>query len=482
MDTLSTLDAEFLHLEDGIGHMHIAGACVFGGTQPTMEELTALVRGKIDQIPRYRQRVRSVPLELGRPIWADDPHFDLGYHLRHTALPSPGDDEAFCNLMGRLMAQELDRDRPLWETWLVEGLEGGRWAIVFKVHHCLVDGVAGAELLQVMLDLEPTTEVHEPAPWAPSPEPDGATKVLDAWVGFVRDAATTVRGLPDAVAHPSRTARSIGTTAQGLVRWVSNLGTTTPLSVEGTIGPHRSWAHSDVSLADVKAVGKAFGGTVNDVVLAAVTGGYRELLLARGDDVTTARFRSLVPVSTRRDDGHGVPDNRVTAMLYELPVGVADPLERLRLVREQVGELKGSHMAETGALLTEVGDLLPPAAVGTVSRFAVRAMHRLPQRSINTVTTNVPGPQFPLYCLGREMLEYRPYVPIHHGVRVGTAIISYNGRVYFGVTGDATSTPRVDIVADGTARAVEELVDRIPSAPAKRKSPSRKASARRAAT
>jgi WS/DGAT/MGAT family acyltransferase len=481
VDTLSTLDAEFLHLEDGIGHMHIAGACVFGGTPPTMEELAALVRGKIDQIPRYRQRVRSVPLELGRPIWADDPHYDLGYHLRHTALPAPGDDAAFCNLMGRLMAQELDRDRPLWETWLVEGLEGGRWAIVFKVHHCLVDGVAGAELLQVMLDLDPTTEPLEPAPWAPSPEPSGVAKVLGAWTGLAQDAASTARGLPDAVLHPVATAQSVVPTVQGLARWVTNLGTTAPLSVEGSIGPHRSWAHSDVSLADVKAIGRAFGGTVNDVVLAAVTGGYRDLLASRGDDLSTARLRSLVPVSTRRDDGHGVPDNRVTALLYELPVGVADPLERLRLVREQVGELKGSHMAETGALVTEVGDLVPPAAVGTVSRLVVRAMRRLPQRSINTVTTNVPGPQFPLYCLGREMLEYRPYVPIFHGVRVGTAIISYNGRVYFGVTGDASSTPRVDIVADGAARAVQELVERIPAAaaPRKRKATAGKTAARK---
>jgi diacylglycerol O-acyltransferase / wax synthase len=462
VDTLSTLDAEFLYLEDGISHMHIAGACVFEGTPPTMDELTHLVHGKMQQIPRYRQRVRSVPLELGRPIWADDPHFDLCYHLRRTALPSPGDDDTFCTLMGRLMSQPLDRHRPLWETWLVEGLEGGQWALVFKVHHCMVDGVAGAALLQVLLDIEPRTAVPEPVPWEPAPEPSGAVKVLGAWAGLARDATAAARVIPQAVTHPLSTAQTAVPTARGVVRWLSNLGTTTPLSVKGAIGPHRSWAHSRVPLADVKAVGKAFGGTVNDVVLAGVTGGYRDLLVKQGDDVGDAVLRSLVPVSVRQEDARGVLDNRVTAMLYELPVGVSDPVERLRLVREELGDLKGSKMAEAGAVVTELGDLAPPVAIGTVSRLMTRAMRRLPQRSITTVTTNVPGPQFPLYCLGRKMVEYRPFVPIYHGVRVATAILSYDGTVFFGVTGDYTSTPQVDVVADGTVHAIRELVDRIP--------------------
>jgi diacylglycerol O-acyltransferase / wax synthase len=462
VDTLSTLDAEFLYLEDGISHMHIAGACIFDGPPPTMDELTRLVEGKMQQIPRYRQRVRSVPLELGRPVWADDPHFDLCYHLRRTALPSPGDDDTFCTLMGRLMSQQLDRNRPLWETWLVEGVEGGRWALIFKVHHCMVDGVAGAGLLQVLLDLEPQTDVPEPLPWEPTPEPNGAAKVLGAWAGLARDVTATARVVPQAVTHPLSTAQAAIPTVQGVVRWLSNLGTTTPLSVEGTIGPHRAWAHASVPLADVKAVGKAFGGTVNDVVLAGVTGGYRDLLVKQGDDVGNAVLRSLVPVSVRREDARGVLDNRVTAMLYELPVGVSDPVERLRLVREQLGELKGSRMAEAGVVLTELGDLAPPLAIGTASRLLTRALRHVSQRSINTVTTNVPGPQFPLYCLGREMVEYRPFVPIYHGVRVGTAILSYNGTVYFGVTGDYSSMQRVDVVAEGTVHAIRDLVDRIP--------------------
>src|SRR5690606_11603550 len=219
---------------------------------------------------------------------------------------------------------------------------------------------------------------------------------------------------------------------------------------------------------DVKAIGRAVGSTVNDVILAAVTGGYRELLIERGDDVEGAVLRSLVPVSTRRAGSDGAFANRVSAMLYELPVGVADPLERLRLVSAQLRGLKGSRMAEAGAVLTGIGDLAPPAAIGTVSRLAAWAMRRLPQRSVNTVTTNVPGPQFPLYCLGREMVAYRPFVPIYHGVRVGTAVLSYNGRVYVGVTGDYATVPRVDTVARGTVRAVREMGEQLAARPARR--------------
>ncbi len=442
MDRLSSLDAEFLHLEDGIVHMHIAGAGIFADPPPSMDDLLGLIGSKLHLIPRYRQRVRSVPFELGRPVWVDDPHFDLGYHVRHSALPPPGDDVAFDRLMGRLMSQPLARERPLWETYLVEGLEGGRWALLFKVHHCMVDGVAGVELLTALLDPEPHVTPGAPEPWECEAEPPGAIKVLDAWGGLAADAIRTARELPAAIVHPGRTVRSTVDTIEGVARFGSHLGSTPPLSIEGAIGPHRAWAHSSVGLGDVKTVRAAFGGTVNDVVLAAASGGYRALLESRGEDPDCAVVRSLVPVSTRHDDGRGVADNRVTALLYDLPVQVADVVDRLRLVHEQMAELKASHMDAAGSAVTGLGDFAPPMIVGPVSRLAIRAMHLMPQRSINTVTTNVPGPQFPLYCLGREMLEYRPFVPISHGVRVGTAILSYNGRLCFGITGDYATAPR----------------------------------------
>jgi len=457
MERMSTLDAEFLHLEDGIGHMHIGAVCVFADPSPSFDDIARMIAAKLHLIPRYRQRVRSVPLELGRPVWVDDPHFTLEYHLRHTALPAPGDDATFCRLMGRIMSQPLDRNRPLWETWLVEGLEGGQWALVFKIHHCMVDGIAGIELLRVVLDLEADTPVTVSKSWEPQPEPANMTKVLDAWGGLASDVLTTARCLPRAITQPKRTVRSAVANVRGLARFAGDLAATPPLSIEGSIGPHRAWAHSSASLDDVKRIRSAFGGTINDVVLAAVSGGYRELLLSRGEDADRARVRSLVPVSTRHDDAQGVPDNRVSTLLYDLPVQIADPVERLRIVHDQMSELKESHMAEAGEMVIVLGNLAPPMVVGPLSRMTIRALQRLPQRSINTVTTNVPGPQFPLYCLGHEMLENRPFVPISHGVRVSTAILSYNGRLYFGITGDYATAPDVSVLAVAASAGIEQL-------------------------
>ncbi len=456
-DRLGALDAEFLLIDDGVGHMHLAGACVFEGPAPSFDELAALLEAKFHEIPRYRQRVRTVPLELGRPVWADDPHFDLSYHLRDTALPAPGDDAAFRRLMGRLMSQPLDRNRPLWEAWRVEGLEDDRWAMVFKVHHCMVDGIAGVGLLAALLDVSPDRTVGSPSPWEPAPEPGVAAKVLGAWQGAVEDARRHVGNAVSAVRHPVRAAAVTLETLRGGGRIAAELGATAPLTIDGSIGPHRVWAHSSVDLDDVRRIREAFGVTVNDVVLSALTAGYAALLRHHGDVVDEAVLRSLVPVSTRRADGEGVADNRVSLMLIDLPVAVADPLERLGAVRSEMASLKASHMVEAGEVVTAVGELAPPMIVGPISRWVTRVMHRLPQRSVSTVTTNVPGPQFPLYCLGRQMLAALPYVPITHGVRVGTAALSYNGRIAFGVTGDAGTVPDVAILVETAAREVAAL-------------------------
>jgi WS/DGAT/MGAT family acyltransferase len=457
MERLSALDAEFLHFEDGIAHMHIAGVSVFEGPAPPIDTLVQLLRSKLHLIPRYRQRVRFAPFEFGRPVWEDDPHFNLEYHVRHTALPPPGGDAELCRLVGRLMSQPLDRDRPLWESWLVEGLPSGRWCLISKIHHCMVDGISGVELLTVVLGTERDAALPDPPPWTPAPRPSGPAVVLDAWRGLARDLGDGARRAPTVLRDPLEAARSAGRTLQGVWRFGRHLSGTPPLSIEGAIGPHRAWSHSSALLDDVRAVRQAFGGTVNDVVLAALAGAYRELLLARGDDADHAVVRSLVPVSVRTEDAHGLLDNRVSALLFELPVHVADPLERLSRVREQMLELKGSHMAEAGEAMTSAGNLAPPMVVGTMTRLGTRLMHRLPQRSVNTVTTNVPGPQFPLYCLGREMLEYYPYVPLSHGVRVGTAIMSYNGRIAIGVTGDFDTAPDVGVLAAAAAGGIAEL-------------------------
>ncbi len=465
MDRMNPLDAEFLHLEDGIAHMHIAGVAVFEGPPPPYEELLALVERKLPLLVRYRQRVKFVPLELGRPVWVDDPHFELGYHVRHTALPAPGGQAELRRLVGRLMSQPLDRNRPLWDLWVVEGLEDGRWAMVSKVHHCMVDGIAGVDLMTVLLETTPEpgsadTDGGALEEWQPEPEPSSAALVLDAWKGLAGDVVDRLGQVPSAVRDPAGALRNARDTGAGLVSLGRHLGPNPPLSIEGPIGPHRVWAESEASIDDIRTIRKAFGGTLNDVVLGAVAGGYREVLARRGDDPDHAVVRTLVPVSVRRDDGRGTPDNRVSAILFELPVHLADPLERLAAVHETMDELKHSHMADAGEVVTNVANLAPPMLLGTGSRLAARLAHRLPQRSVNTVTTNVPGPQFPLYACGREMRSYFPFVPISHGVRIGTAILSYNGRIAFGVTGDYDTGKDVDVLAATIADGIAELRDR----------------------
>jgi diacylglycerol O-acyltransferase len=460
MERLSALDAEFLHMEDGITHMHIAGLSVFGGTPPTEDEVQGLLASKLHLIPRYRQRVRPVQLELGRPVWVDDPNFNLAYHVRSTALVAPADDQAVCRLMGRLMSQELDRQRPLWEVWIIHDLPDGKWGLLSKVHHCMVDGIAGVGLLEALLDIEPDAEVAAPEPWTPRPEPAGPLMILDAWSGLVGDVASRISHVPGRFLDPVGTMEAIGRTGLGLVRVGRRLGATPPLSLEGTIGPHRVWAHSSASIDDVRLIRKSLGGTLNDVVLAAVASGYRDLLLARGDDLDDAVLRTLVPVSVRTADAKGVFDNRVSVILYDLPITIADPVERLGVVHEQMAALKVSHMPEAGDAVTSFANLLPPMVSAMTTRVVMALTQGHPQRSLNTVTTNVPGPQFPLFCLGREMLEHRPFVPISAGIRVGTAILSYNGRLAFGVTGDFDTAPDVGIVAQGIEAGIADLVAR----------------------
>ncbi|HEU4733894.1 MAG TPA: wax ester/triacylglycerol synthase family O-acyltransferase [Kofleriaceae bacterium] len=460
MERLRVLDAQFLHLEDERQPMHIAGLCIFEGPPPTPEEITRLYSGKLALIPRYRRRVRFLPLELGRPVWVDDPHFNLDYHVRRTALPAPGDDAALCALMGQLMSQRLDRSRPLWEVWIIEGLQGGRWALVSKVHHSMVDGVSGVDLTAVVLDAEPDCPPPSPVPWTPEPEPSGVAKVLDAWRGLAHDTRRLANGAVAMVRHPARGARELRDFGAGLATFARRLLNLRTGALQGNVGAHRAYACASASLADVQTIRKALGGTVNDVVLAAVSGGYRALLQARNGHPEAARVRSLVPVSTRAPDEHGLLDNRVSALLCDLPVDVADPVERLHAVRAETERLKSSHMAESGAEFLDLGSIAPPFIIGPLTHLVMRVMHHVPQRMFATVTTNIPGPRTPLYCLGRKMLEWYPYVPIGQGLRVGTAILSYAGRLGFGVTSDYDTIQDASALARGIVQGLAELLER----------------------
>jgi diacylglycerol O-acyltransferase len=469
MDRMNPLDAEFLYMEDGTAHMHIASCALFEGPAPAYGQLIDRMRAKLPLVPRYRQRVRFLPMDLRRPLWVDDPHFNLDYHVRHSALPPPGGKAELCRLMGRLMSQELDRSRPLWEAWVVEGLADGQWAVISKVHHCMVDGVAGVDLMSVVLDLE-----REPPPaiadgWAPEPDPSALRLAVDGAVNIVARPAEQLRGALAAILSPRRALSRGWTIASGLRGYGSALRPTPTTSLDGTIGPHRRWTYAGGTLDDIRTIRKAFGGTVNDVVVAAVTSGFRDLIVARGEDPERVVLRTLVPVSVRQQIGQGVFDNQVSAIFLDLPVHIADPLERLAAVHAEMDRLKQSHEAEAGQALTQLAAAVPPAFMGQGTRLVSRLLSRVPQRTMNTVTTNVPGPQCPLYFAGREMLEYLPYVPIGPGVRIGVAILSYNGRLHFAVTGDYDTAPDIGILAAGIEAALETLLRLAGPRRAKRK-------------
>jgi WS/DGAT/MGAT family acyltransferase len=456
MDRLNPLDALFVDAEDADPHtsLAIASIAVFEGPVPSHEEFLAHLAGRLPRVPRYRQKLRTVPFRLGRPVWVDDPDFDLRYHVRRTALPAPGGDRQLADLMARVMSQRLDRDHPLWEYWVAEGLAEGRWALISKVHHCFVDGVAGTDLYRVIFDFSP-----EPSPPAaddravsaePSPFLLAAQAALDAVVLPVRGALA----LASARADPRGAARQAADVARAVTKLTPALWPATGSSLSGPIGRQRRYTWARASLADVKTIKRELGGTVNDVALAAITGGFRALLLGRGEAPGPHMVRSLVPVSVRAPGDEDVYENQVSAVLADLPVHLADPVERLAAVQAELLALKTSKEEMAGQALTAVGRYTPfPFA-----SWLVRLGFLLPQRDIVTVTTNVPGPQQPLYGMGRRIVDIIPYVPIATTLRTGVSIFTYCGNVTFGITGDFAASPDLDVLARGIEEGISELL------------------------
>jgi len=450
---LSPQDAWFLHLEDAVSHMHIGSVAILEGPPPDYDAVSRMVRAHLPSVPRYRQRVHFVPLALGRPVWVDDPYFNLGYHLRRTALPSPGGDEELRNLVGRVMSQQLDRGKPLWEMWMVEGLSEGRWGLITKLHHCMVDGVSGTELMAVILDSERDPKLPPADDWHPERQPLGAELAVYALARRAVSPYEQLRAMRSAARSPGRVARTAAEIARGLWTMTGVVAPPPASSLNGPIGPHRRWAWARSRLSDVKCVRGAFGGTVNDVVLTAIAGGLRALLAAR-EESTQRDVRTLVPVSVRSSEEHGEYNNRVSAIFANLPVGIEHPVERLAAMRAQMEHLKHSGEAVAGEVLVGLSGFAPAMLLA----LGLRAATRMPQRSVNTVTTNVPGPQRPLYAAGRRMLECLPYVPIGGHVRIGVAIFSYDGGLAFGVTGDYDEAPDIDVLCRGIEQSMRELV------------------------
>ena len=453
---LSPLDVSFLHVEDEVSHMHLGSIGMFEGPAPSEDELLRAIEAKLHLAPRWRQRVRFVPLEAGRPVWVDDPHFHLPYHVRRTGLPAPGGTEELDRLVGRVMSLQLDRNRPLWELWVVEGLADDRWALISKLHHAMVDGISGSNLINVLLD-EERDPPHRPVPgWKAEPEPSPAWLVADALVERAQWPLREARSIAGALGDPVGWASHAAQTLQGLAAYSGIARRPPPTRLNGPLSPHRTWAGSRAQLSDVREIREVLHGTVNDVVLAAISGGFRVLLASRQEDIARDRtLRTLVPVSVRAKGASGEYDNRVSAMFAELPIGIADPVARLASIRNQMRHLKRTHEAVAGEVLTSMTGFAPELLLGLGARLATR----VPQSNVNTVTTNVPGPQKPLYLVGKRMLEALPYVPLGGHVRVGVAIYSYDGGLGFGVTGDAATAQDVQVLADGIVAGMDELLE-----------------------
>jgi diacylglycerol O-acyltransferase / wax synthase len=458
VDRMSALDAGFFYAESENTPMHVGSVAVFEGPAPTYGDVVRLILGKLPKVPRYRQRVRPVPMQLGRPLWVDDPHFQILYHVRHTAVPRPGSDEQLRNLAGRVLGQRLDMAKPLWELWLVEGLAEDRWALISKVHHCMVDGVAGTDLMQLMFDLDPDA-THEPVKdWTPRRTPSG----LEVMAGSVSDSVTNplqqLASTPG-IGSPVRAVKGLASSGKTLAQTVPSLAkqviTPTARSLNGPIGPHRRWAWTEGKFEEFKAVRTAFGGTVNDVVLTAITGGFRDLLKGRGE-LSSEKLvvRSMVPVSVRRENQKGSLNNQVSAVFVDLPVGLADPLDRLASIRRQMDEYKKTMSAVDANSIIAMGDFVAP----TLLSMGVRAGLQAGQMWCQAVTTNVPGPRVPLYVLGKRMHSATAYVPIAGGIRCSIGIFSYLNTMTFGINADFDGYPDVDVLSGGIRRGIEQLL------------------------
>jgi diacylglycerol O-acyltransferase len=464
-ERLTALDASFLEIEDAATHMHVAAALLFepgplatpdGGLD--IERIRAHVESCLQHIPRYRQRLEYIPYEQ-HPVWVDDARFNLFYHVRHTSLPRPGSERQLKRLYGRILSQKLDATKPMWEIWVVEGVEGGRFAVIAKVHHCMVDGIAGVDLLTVLLSPSPDETVGTVAAWTPRPAPTSRELVAgELW----RRAAMPLgvaRAATRAIVAPRHALTSAYDTAVGLASVVGETSTSaseTPLNPVH-IGPHRRFDWTRMDLEAVKEVKARFGGTVNDVVLATVAGALRRFLPTLGVDVASLDFRAFVPVSVRPQAERGRLGNKVAQMIARLPVDEASPRRRLERVSAVMTELKQSHQIEASEVIEELGDWAGGGLLTQIIRLGTQ------RRLFNVVVTNVPGPPVALYLLGARLVAPFPAVPLYSNQALGIALFSYDGGLFWGVNADWDAVPALhELVAALDA----ELADLVAAASA----------------
>jgi diacylglycerol O-acyltransferase len=448
MEQLTMLDAGFLQAEDSDRHVSLAiGAIsVLAGPMPDFDSLVVALAERILSVPRFRQVLRTQPLDLGAPRWVDETNLDISHHVRRAALPRPGDDAALFRWVAEVMERRLDRDRPLWECWIVDGLAHNRWAILMKVHHCIADGIAATHVLARLCDdgaggtfATAIRAAHEPAR------------------GGLRLPALTLNPI-DWIAGAWRTSLGVTTAAaqalQGAAEIASGLLRPAPASsLTGPVTTMRRYATVEVSLDDVARVCDRFEVTINDVALAAITDSFRTMLIRRGEQPQRSSLRTLVPVSVRSNDAADKTDNRVSVMLPYLPVEKADPVQQLRTVHARLTRAKASGQRQAGNLFVSAANAIP----FPFTAWTVRALTRLPQRGVVTLATNVPGPRKRLRVMGREVIRLLPIPPLALQLRTGIAIMSYADHLVFGIIGDYDAAPDVDELANGIERAVVRL-------------------------
>ncbi|NNL64841.1 MAG: wax ester/triacylglycerol synthase family O-acyltransferase [Myxococcales bacterium] len=458
-DRLTALDHSFLLFERPNAYMHVASTMVLeagplrtedGGIDA--ESIRKATLAQLHRIPRYRQKLVTIPVE-GRPVWVDDPTFNIDYHVRHTSLPRPGTERQLKRLSARIMQQHLDRQRPLWELWIIEGLEDDRFAIVSKVHHCMIDGVSGVDLLRILMSPTPDQQLPEPHIFVPRPQPSGLSLLTDeAWrrmtlpfkaLGGIGEFLSEAR---DARRDIASRLRSISSMLGRTLRSASE----TPINQD--IGPHRRFDWFSMDLLELKALRRALGGSLNDLVLTIVTGAVRRFLEGRQCDLSEIEFRVMAPVSVRGEGEQGALGNRVSAWIIDLPVNEADPKAQLAAISAQTAELKASKEAVAAELLTQAAEFTPTALLAMGARNATRVL------PFNLVVTNVPGPQFPMYMLGAKLLEIYPHVPLMDNLGLGLALMSYDGQLHWGFNADYDVVPDLHDFVEAIQAAQQELI------------------------
>ncbi|MCU1427878.1 MAG: acyltransferase [Actinomycetia bacterium] len=458
-DRLTALDASFLHLERPEYPMHVGAVSVFEG-EPFFDEngrfkineVRELVLSRLPLLPRFRKKLMSVPYDQGRPIWIDDDNFDIAYHVRHTALPKPGSWEQLVALATRVEELNLERERPLWELWFIEGLEGGHVGLVQKTHHSLVDGVSGVDVATILLDI--TAEYTPPVvpEWEPERAPVPSQLLIDSLRERATEPAEIVRSIRGALRGPRRAISRATRMSRAMSTLVSRDAVAPQTSLNARSGRHRRLAVVRIPLDDVKRVRRALPGTVNDVILAGVGGGLERLLTSRGEDVEGVRLRVFCPVSVRADSDTPTLGNKVSAMFVPLPIGHIHPAERLAEIHETTKDLKEREQAVGAEFLIGLTQYIAP----TLMSMGTRIAHRQP--FFNLICTNVPGPQFPLYLMGARLLEAFPIVPLTRNLTVVVGILSYDGTLHFGLYADRDACPDVEVLAAGIEDAFGELL------------------------